>query len=152
MWSDWFICHFSWAGRSCCGTLMHLSWALRCLYAGYCRMQKSFTQFKSCVISGRGVAGPDPCGGRGMMHRALVLAAHCEVCWVLPLLPRGAVQGSTGLPQPCCSFSSMMGFCVKELQVPAFKPCWWVVLEVILISWGLHITPVELRVALCLFL
>lgn len=39
---DWFICHFCWAGHSCCGTRVHLSWALRCLYAGYCRMQKSF--------------------------------------------------------------------------------------------------------------
>lgn len=42
------------------------------------------TQLEPCAISGRGVARPDPCGGRGGMHRALVLAAPREVWWVLP--------------------------------------------------------------------
>lgn len=82
------------------------------------------TQFEPCVISGRGAARPDPCEGRGVMHRALLSLQHTVKCVGFCPSPTWGCSGQHSPPTVThCSFSSRMVFCVKELQVPVFKPC-----------------------------
>lgn len=77
-------------------------------------------QFEPCVISGRGAARPDPCEGRGKMHRALVLAAHCKVCWVLLRAARSSHSHAALLAPGWCF---VLRSCKSQFSNPADGWC-----------------------------
>lgn len=134
----------------CCCTSM----LCRCLYLDCCIMWKGFTNTVEALHHLWKKSNKAWRQESDVQRNCL--CNKLEMCCIIPLFPTWLLHTDSSVLLLQYSHAALLAhvvrYWVKELKIPVCKPCWWLVEEVGLISWRLHVTPVELRVVLCLFL